>query len=286
VVAFKVERGEAVPLLRAAPEAPRELAGLVHRAMAPRPELRFASALEMRRAVEEVMAGKRAGTAGAGAALSVPRPGGTAPPAAAEIEAPAQTLRAPPIGSALLSPAAPAYGAPMVAATPPPAGARGRARRGRGAAAILFALPVLVGAGVAGVLFATGQWGSGSRAAPAPTTQPAAQSESAPVVPQAPPTTTDTRSQVPALIPARPTPAGPRALPSARPVADAAPSASVAPPSPVGLPTSFPSVLPPFPSGIPFPAGFPTSIPGLPSAFPGWPPAAPPAPAPTRTESI
>src|SRR5215469_9540292 len=55
VIALKVERGEVVPLVKAAPEVPRELAGLVHRAMAARPELRFATATEMRLALERVM---------------------------------------------------------------------------------------------------------------------------------------------------------------------------------------------------------------------------------------
>ena len=40
-VAAKVERGEVVALLHVAPDTPREIAGLVHHAMAPRPEMRF-----------------------------------------------------------------------------------------------------------------------------------------------------------------------------------------------------------------------------------------------------
>ena len=63
VVVLKVERGEVVPLVHVAPNVPPEVAGLVHRAMAPRPELRFSSAAEMRLALEAVMAGKRPGTA-------------------------------------------------------------------------------------------------------------------------------------------------------------------------------------------------------------------------------
>jgi hypothetical protein len=39
------------------------LAGFVHRAMAPRPELRFANATEMRLALEDIVSGKRQGTA-------------------------------------------------------------------------------------------------------------------------------------------------------------------------------------------------------------------------------
>jgi len=52
VIALRVERGDIVPLVQAAPDTPREIAGLVHRAMAARPELRFATATEMRLALE------------------------------------------------------------------------------------------------------------------------------------------------------------------------------------------------------------------------------------------
>ncbi len=57
VIAVKVERGEVKPLVHAAPEVPRELAGLVHRAMAARPELRFQTATEMRLALDAVHTG-------------------------------------------------------------------------------------------------------------------------------------------------------------------------------------------------------------------------------------
>ncbi len=54
VIAVKVERGEVKPLVHAAPDVPRELAGLVHRAMAARPDIRFQTASEMRIALEAV----------------------------------------------------------------------------------------------------------------------------------------------------------------------------------------------------------------------------------------
>ena len=63
VIALKVERGEVVPLVQAVPDVPRELAGLVHRAMAPRADLRFASATEMRLALEKAAVGRRPSTA-------------------------------------------------------------------------------------------------------------------------------------------------------------------------------------------------------------------------------
>jgi serine/threonine-protein kinase len=54
-VATKVQGGEITPLIHAAPDTPQRIAGLVHRAMAPRPEMRFASATEMRLALEEAL---------------------------------------------------------------------------------------------------------------------------------------------------------------------------------------------------------------------------------------
>ncbi len=63
VLILKVERGEVTPLVQAAPGIQPELAGFVHRAMAPRPELRFANATEMRLALEAIASGKRVGTA-------------------------------------------------------------------------------------------------------------------------------------------------------------------------------------------------------------------------------
>ena len=62
VLILKVERGEVTPLVQAAPGVPPEVAGFVHRAMAPRPEVRFANATEMRLALEDIISGKR-GTA-------------------------------------------------------------------------------------------------------------------------------------------------------------------------------------------------------------------------------
>jgi serine/threonine-protein kinase len=74
VVVLKVERGEVVPLVHLAPSVPPEVAGLVHRAMAPRPEMRFSSAAEMRLALVAVMSGKRPPTAQLGAASLAPAP--------------------------------------------------------------------------------------------------------------------------------------------------------------------------------------------------------------------
>lgn len=63
VLVLKVERGEVTPLVQAAPGVRPEIAGFVHRAMAPRPELRFSNATEMRLALEELASGRHPGTA-------------------------------------------------------------------------------------------------------------------------------------------------------------------------------------------------------------------------------
>ncbi len=70
VVVLKVERGEVTPLVHLSPQVPPEVAGFVHRAMAPRPEMRFSNATEMRIALEAIASGKRAGTAPLAAALA------------------------------------------------------------------------------------------------------------------------------------------------------------------------------------------------------------------------
>jgi serine/threonine-protein kinase len=79
VIATRVERGEVIPLVQAAPEVPREMAGLVHRAMAARPELRFATATELRIALENALAGRRPATG------SLPGPLGTPAPSVAVV---------------------------------------------------------------------------------------------------------------------------------------------------------------------------------------------------------
>ncbi|MBX3222058.1 MAG: serine/threonine protein kinase, partial [Labilithrix sp.] len=100
VLILKVERGEVTPLVQAAPGIEPQLAGFVHRAMAPRPELRFANATEMRLALEDIMSGKRAGTAKIAAAGG----GGGTAPVAAPLAPPAAAppaAAAPAIGAAL-----------------------------------------------------------------------------------------------------------------------------------------------------------------------------------------
>jgi serine/threonine-protein kinase len=292
VIAYKVERGEVVPLLRVAPDTPREIAGLVHRAMAARPELRFATATEMRLALVEAVRGKRAATAAipparsSTAELSAP----AIPAAAPVVEEPApHTLRAPPIATAMAAPAF-ASGAAM---TPPGAAApvdpSHPRRGGTGRVVALVLLPILVGASIVAILVGTGTWGfSTPEVAPGPAsaspgTPPSTTTEPGSVAPPATPAT----AEVPALVPTRPSVLPPRPTPSGHASAgDAGPL-----PGPLGFPTAFPSTLPPFPSVLPFPSmlplptTFPTTLPsGLPGVLPPW-PTAPPPPAPTHSSS-
>ncbi len=289
VIALKVERGEIVPLVQVAPEVPREIAGLVHRAMAARPELRFASATDMRLALEK--ARRSAG------ALSVPGVPAKRPDdrvgAATGRELPSKpavhTLRAPPIPTAL---AAAAYGAappPAMApgayggVPPMPAAPAGRAhRRGRGPIVALLALLILFGGGLIATFLATGTGASvpepaapvRARVDPRPAETAAAATTQVPTAPQAQAT-----SDVPALAPTRPVSlpaAAPRAAPSGRPKAAPTDDSGAPDVPPFFLPSTFPSVLPPFPSvlppfpsGLPFPKGLPS---GFPSVLPQWPP--------------
>jgi serine/threonine-protein kinase len=137
-IAAKVERGEVQPLVHAAPDVPREVAGLVHRAMAARPELRFTSATEMRLALAAALEGKRAntppggGSGGNGAhdgprgstVMGAPTEGAFAapppPPPPPQNPMAGATVGAPPaFGGAAYGPGPSAYGAPPAYGPPP-----------------------------------------------------------------------------------------------------------------------------------------------------------------------
>ncbi|HTQ42558.1 MAG TPA: protein kinase [Polyangiaceae bacterium] len=317
VIALKVERGEVVPLVKVAPEVPRELAGLVHRAMAARPELRFASATEMRLALERVMAKPQAQPQPAqapvpemtatGTLKNVPANqvlGGASPsqgrqataPVAAMPGVPAQTPpgtdpsepavhteRAPPIATALAPPVYAAMGPAMPMPGVPYA--QETERRSRAPVVALVALSLLLGAGVVAMLIATGTLSLSSNDTPPQplpgggTSTPTILTTSTPS-PGAP---TGTGSPVPTLSPTVPGPPGPapHPTPSNRPGPAPAPAADAGGYTP---PFVFPSNLPPFPSVLP---PFPTTIPSIfPSMLPPWPvppPTAPPSPAPTHS---
>jgi len=310
VIALKVERGEVVPLVQVMPGTPPELAGLVHRAMAARPELRFASATEMRLALHAAVGGPRTTAA---ARTEGPRAASTATvelspaPARRSSEAHGDTIRAAPRSTALESPGY-AGSAGMLAPSPvrPAASVDARRRRPREwvTSVALVALPLFIGAGVVALIVGTGTWASsgqtpaaGDPPAPAISASAAASVE----VPSTAAPDAAVATAVPTLTPARAGPvpaASPRATPSA--VRGAVPAVPAAAPAPAGadagpvlaFPAALPSALPPFPgafpSAIPIPSGFPTALPsnlpavlpsGFPTAFPSVLPAWPATPA-------
>ncbi len=198
-IAAKVERGEVTPLVSAAPEVPPPLAGLVHRAMAPRPEMRFPTATEMRLGLEAVAQGQPvpipapmsfAATAKAGppspeisAAMSAP-PASPVVPGAAALDAipaaPTTQRGGPPIDPSAFSPPmpgmmpGPAPYAPSYPEAPPPRA--GRRRRGNGIWIAVVVIPLLVGAGITvAVVSSQGDSGGGTTdTPPATATQPTA----------------------------------------------------------------------------------------------------------------
>jgi eukaryotic-like serine/threonine-protein kinase len=304
IIALKVERGEIAPLVQSAPDVPREIAGLVHRAMAARPELRFATATEMRLALEKVSGARRpaisgihgppgppvAAPQGTGTLKNVPAdqvlaavrtgtgtgPGGQNLGPPTDHDAPVHTERAPPIGTAMppMSPATPVYAG--VAMPPSPAHEPHR-RQGAGAGRIaaLVALPILLGAGVVLVLMATGTWSFGS-SQPGSGPSSTAVDAGPPVAIMTTPTvqTAPTPTNVPTLTPTRYTPTGPGARPSTSnrpsPQSPQTQDAGAAPePQPLN-PFVLPSTLPGIPSV--FPTAFPTVFP--------WPGGPAPSPAP------
>jgi len=292
VIALRVEQGSVVPLVQAAPDVPREIAGLVHRAMAPRPELRFASATEMRLALEKANRQPASGAAGATAAARHATlgmhggPGAGGPPLTPAV----QTLRAPPIATAM-APAAmapPAYAGAAVLPASPSGEAR---RRGRGSIVALVALPVLLGAGVVAVLVATGTWAS-SPALPSGRAVASVVDEGKAVLespgtaatPQASPV-----SDVPKLVVTKPAaPVAPRPPSSARPIASAVADSGAQPQAPPfflpsGLPTELPTA---FPSTLPFPTTFPSIPSTFPSVLPAWPPSMQPSSVPSASGRV
>jgi len=277
IVALKVERGEVVPLVQAAPEVPRELAGFVHRSMAPRPELRFPTATEMRIALASAMSGKKGPTAAMPAALGImpaggadlgtgtlkgenardvyanaPVPAGTTSfSAPVEMsDPPADTQRAPPAGIALQ-----AYGPPpqVQAYTPQP---QRRRKGGAGKMALLIAIPLLLGAGSVAAYVAFGPSSDSSADPLLPTAAPSAShpkpAASTSATPSTPPA--DTLAPLNPLS-AKPTPLGPRP-PGPGPAPHEADGGAGPGPTPF---------IPPIPSGFPIPSGWPTA---LPSSFP------------------
>jgi serine/threonine-protein kinase len=315
VVVLKVERGEVKPLVHVAPNVPPEIAGLVHRAMAPRPEMRFASAAEMRLALEGVLSGKRSQTAklppgavnlppaapapaaasalgtgtvmGAPAAAALsPGHGSGRPPANALAQPPGTgTVRAAPIDQVPLHPSA--RPAPYAGPSSPPPRDRGAPRRRKSGTGLIVALAIialLLGAGAV-VAYVMGTAAPTPIALePLPTVTPLA--PSTPATPATVTVTTPANTTVapPLTPPPHPntsaTAPRPPASAAPKPPASAAPSTNVPPPFPPfpsALPSGFPSAFP-IPSTFPVPSGFPTFQ--VPSGFPTFFPPSPPPPSP------
>jgi eukaryotic-like serine/threonine-protein kinase len=314
LIAIKVERGEVKPLVHAAPDVPRELAGLVHRAMAGRPDLRFQSATEMRLALEQALVGKHPPTAPLpaipGAAALQQQSAGTGTVMGAPADALLAQRAAPPPHAAPHAPyppqvrpspqAAMAGGTARVAAVqnafvPPANYAANYAehaqppRRARGNGWLL-ALAFVIGIGAIGAIVVSQydvlSGGGAAPARPAVVTPPATTATPASTAPSgasAAPAPAPLAPLVtpPVRPPAPTTPPTPRPHPSAPPTAPPSDAAAPVPPLP-----SFPIPVPPIP--LPStPIIIPTALPSsLPSSFPfptfpipGFgPPVAPPAP--------
>jgi serine/threonine-protein kinase len=275
VVALQVERGEVEPLVRAAPEVPRELAGLVHRAMAVQPELRFATATEMRLALTRMMSGSpvamapialRAapGPSPVTTGVQVAMPQAPPPQAAMESREPEPRQRTVPVAPLPMALGAPPY-APAMAIAP-----AGMAPNRRRTPVVLIAvIALLLGAAIVCILVGVGVI---TFPAPAPDlasvpTPPPSDTDAAPA--PAPIVTTFKPSDVPTLGPTHTPPPGPSAPPRPSPSGHTAPSASTRDAEAPLPPFIFPSALPTIPSVLSLPSGFPTSIPGL--MIPGWP---------------
>jgi serine/threonine-protein kinase len=306
VIALRVERGEVIPLVQAFPGAPRELAGLVHHAMAARPEMRFGSAAQMRVALEGLQGDFTVQRASA------------SPPGASQAGSPSEprvdTVRAPPIATALVGPSYSGAYTPAAPASPAIPTAEPYARRpagGAGRTIAIAGLGVLFVASVGAILVGAGVFGGGGHRADVGPSEPSASSQ-APALEMASATgvaaASPAQGDVPSLTPSRASAASLRPAPSGRPqtpgdrdaaaVAQVDPSATAARPSfngiplpagfPTAIPSGFPTALPSgfpmtLPSGLPtaLPSGFPTALPsGFPTVLPAW-----PGPAPTQASS-
>ena len=294
LIAVKVERGEVIPLVHAAPDVPREVAGLVHRAMAARPELRFASATEMRLALEGALSGKRPPTAqlsavpGTGTVMGAPADailgaGLKLDPRMAAMPAGTGTIPAPPDvpqaglqagtragggGPMGVAPAMPHAHTPRYPSSPP------RRRRSRAPMVGMFALAFLALGGVAAAYYS--YWQSSELPAPIPTVAHIAQTATAttPTATQTPTAATNDPLTPLGTSTVRPPQPPPQPHPHASGTPSSKPSGSNAPPDapptspfPTVFPSSFPNPFPPGSSGAPpvftIPTAFPSVFPPL-----------------------
>jgi serine/threonine-protein kinase len=278
VIAVKVERGEVTPLVHAAPDAPREIAGFVHRAMAHNPDLRFASATEMRLVLEGALAGKRVATAALPQVSSLEASGGTGTVLGAPAEAALHPALTPvnPVGSTARAPI-PEPIAPRTFQPHPPAEAEAEGGRRR----FPWWLAVLMLFVGAGGVFGYVLWQQQSGAPGGTTTTTTATVTSTPAATTVPnPTATATApagtGKLSPLTPATVTTATPGPRPTASGTATSTASSSPSGTStvePLPMPTTPPFVIPgltndagvltiptTFPSGFQLPP-FPTQPP-------------------------
>jgi len=296
IIAARVEQGDVKPLVHAAPDVPRELAGLAHRAMAARPELRFASATEMRIALEKVSLAPDGGRVPTKKVAAVVVGPGTVLGAPADAVFAATAGTSAPGSTVLGAPLPAAYAAAAVVQAPPPYSpphgyerqVPPPARRSGSRAWLWVLLPVALGIGAV-IAYAATSWQDESASPAAPTVTPvtaqAPASSSAPSQPATtaapPPNTVAPLVNATTAAPRPPSQPHPSGKPSAGPPAASGSGGAVPFPSvslpPITLPSGFPTTLP---SGFPttLPSGFPTIPSGLPPIPPVPPPYPPPAP--------
>ncbi|MEO7114132.1 MAG: protein kinase, partial [Polyangiaceae bacterium] len=311
VIAVKVERGEVKPLVHAAPDVPRELAGFVHRAMAARPDIRFQSASEMRIALEALKLSAGDGTKKATSenprpptqqiaqAVAVvapePRAHGTvmaAPLAMDAYGAPPNTERPAqmqPMQNAQAqyantqSPYANGYGVP--AQTDAPTYGAPPPRKKKGGGWLLIMIPILLGIGVVVTIVIVQSQSTPD--APQPLVLPVDTTQTTPTQTTAQ-NTVDTTTPTAVNTQLAPLQTGGPTQPQQHPTATPGHSGTA---TPSGTATSNNPPTLPFPSGFPsgFPTAFPSTLPfpmpsmNIPTTFPF--PTAPTAPTTAPTSS-
>jgi serine/threonine-protein kinase len=247
VIAIRVERGDVKPLVHALPSVPPPLAGLVHRAMAARPELRFQSAAEMRLALETLVGHDAGGT------LPLPLAAGRrpAPPQERAPSVATGTLRGTPVDAP--SPARSRYEEPLPFEPPRPApevftGQSDPPPPPRSTSLVpIIALAILLGIGAVVALAALqGPRSSAAEPSAHASAPPPVQSLAA-VVETSSATADHSASALPPLV--KTAPPATAKHPTAKTDAGARPHPN-APPS-LSTILSLPSSLPPIPSSLP-----------------------------------
>jgi serine/threonine protein kinase len=279
-VAMKVARGDVTPLVHAAPDVPRELAGFAHRAMAARPEMRFQSATEMRLALQAMMNSARKVSAPVAVDAAAPHTLLRAPeiataaprapfvPFVPDDEAPVRTERAPPVGASAPGYTPPrGYGGVSPYGDPSPRTGHSRSnappqsRRRRGNAWLFALLPLVVGAAAVVVFVVVDPFGDAPHASPS---SPTSLYPSAPAVTLTTPVPPSPSTVVSPTSPRVPAPIAPLLTTAAH---------SSPTPTPTPTPTTTtPKPRPPVGTAIPGDAGESQSVPpfvsGMPSSFP------------------